>query len=90
MRANKRKSLDVALTAAWEKVFEQTKSESLEDFFAEGWMTVELAAKKAGKSESAVRHHFDRMVKSNSMEKKTIRAQFPCGARTANIYRPLI
>lgn len=90
MRKIKTKSVDAALKAAWEKVFEQTKSESLEAFFTEGWMTVENAAKIADKSESAVRHHFDRMVKNKSMEKKTIRAQLSCGARTANIYRPLI
>jgi hypothetical protein len=89
MRANKRQSVDsAALTSAWEKVFEEARSERIEEYEAAGWMTCESFAKSADITIDAARHCLDRMRKKGRLEHKKIRATVGSVTRFFNIYRP--
>ena len=76
------------ITAAWAKFFTTQKTESLEDYKAEGWKTPRDLAEEIGITLSAARNMCQRNSATGLLEEKKIKAQSDRGIRALCVYRP--
>ena len=90
MRANKRKSLDIAITDAWQKVFDETAIDDLAALENEGWMTSQSFSARTGLGQSGAACALKRLVATKRMESKKIRCHYAEKIRPMVVYRPLI
>lgn len=90
MRKTKRQSVDSAVAAAWEKVFEEATIDDLPTFRTQGWMTCQEFCDRSGMSISGAREAIKKMVKGGRLESKKIRCYYAGKTREINIFRPRI
>jgi hypothetical protein len=90
MRKTKRKPLDSALTAAWEKVFAEAAVDDLGALQAQGWLTFQDFCDRSGMSLTGTRAAIKKMVKEGRLENKKIRCHYAGKIREINICRPRI
>jgi hypothetical protein len=77
-----------AVAKAWEKVFDSMAVDDLDACKAEGWMSVECFASKAGVSHDSARCTLRRLAENRKVETKKIRAMMGKVIREISIYRP--
>jgi hypothetical protein len=90
MRKTKRKPLDTAVAAAWEKVFAESAVDDLPALQAQGWMTVGEFADKTKFSHAGAASALKRLAAVRRVDMKKIRCMIADRAKTVNIYRPRI
>jgi hypothetical protein len=76
------------VTAAWVKFFDSQKTESLDDYKAEGWKTPRDLAEEIGIPLTTARNMCQRNAESGRLEVKKIKAQSERGVRVVCVYRP--
>lgn len=90
MRTNKRKSVDIAIANAWQRVFDEAVIDDLEALENQGWMTIRTFSEKTGIGAGGAAKTLGRIVASNRMDSKKIRCRHSGSIRVMTVYRPRV
>jgi len=89
MRTKKRPTVATAnITDAWAKVFEEAKTDDIEQLHRDGWRNIYDVAEQSGRDRQTILRKLEAEVIAGRFEKKSARVKRSTQVRQMFFYRP--